>query len=99
VTRRYSLTALAGTDIREIIGYIAADNPTAARKVKAAMFDAFQKLGDNPHLGQQRDDLTTKPVRFWPVMRSYMVIYDARTSPVQIVRVYNAARDVTSILL
>jgi plasmid stabilization system protein ParE len=99
VTRRFSLTAKAGADLREIVGYIAADNPGAARKVKAAMFDAFQKLGENPYLGQQREDLTSKPVRFWPVMRSYMVIYDPKTSPVQIVRVYNAARDVTTVLL
>ena len=61
----------------------------AARKMKAAMFDAFRKLGDNPYMGQQRDDLTTQDVRFWPVSR-YMVVYDHKVAPVHILRVLDA---------
>ena len=60
--------------------------------------DALQKIGDHPHLGQEREDLTEKSVRFWPVHRSYMVIYDTNTTPVNILRIYNSARDVGILL-
>ena len=96
--KRYILLQRARADLKDITGYIAADNPDAARKMKAAMMEACVKLGNHPLMGQERDDLTTKPVRFWPVHRSYMIVYDANTDPVQIMRIYNTARAIGSVL-
>ena len=96
---RYRISRRAQHDLREIVRYIGQDNLVAAERVGQVILDAFEKLGDNPHLGQQRDDLTTLPLRFWPVMKNYMIVYDAGTTPVSIVRVYNAARDVNGLLL
>lgn len=49
-------------------------------------------------MGQERHDLTSKPVRFWPVHPNYMIIYDPMRSPVQILRVYHAARLLDTVL-
>jgi plasmid stabilization system protein ParE len=88
----------ARTDLRNIIAYIAQDNPGAARKIKTLMLNACTNLGKNPYIGQERSDLTTKAVRFWPVHHNYMIIYKPDTKPVQIIRIYNNARDINSIL-
>jgi plasmid stabilization system protein ParE len=96
--KNYRVTTKAGRDLAGIIRYIANDNPAAASKVKAAFFDAYQKLGDNPLMGQQRDDLTLRPVRFWPVARSYLVVYDPKPQQVHILHVFHAARDVAVLL-
>ena len=54
-------------------------------------------LADNPGLGHLRRDLTTKPVRFWPVY-SYLVIYDPDARPLEVVRILNGYRDVAALL-
>jgi plasmid stabilization system protein ParE len=99
MVKSYSLTPLARANIRAIVAYIAARNPAAARNAKAAMLDACQKLGEQPYMGQRREDLTTQPVLFWPVYRRYMIVYDATKRPVPIVMVYDAARDPASVLV
>jgi plasmid stabilization system protein ParE len=48
-------------------------------------------------VGHFREDLTTHPVRFFPVY-SYLVIYMSGTSPVEVVRVLGGAQDIGSIL-
>jgi len=57
----------------------------------------FELLAENPDAGHYREDLTSRPVRFFPVY-SYLVVYLAGTSPVQIVRVLGGAQDVEMIL-
>lgn len=96
--KRYELLSSARADLREIMDYIARDNPAPARKLKAAMMVACAKLGDYPQMGQEREDLTSRPVRFWPVHPNYMIIYDPATNPVHVVRIYNNARHMTGIL-
>ena len=69
----------------------------ASHKILDRFLEIFELLGENPDMGHFRDDLTTHPVRFFPVY-SYLVIYLADTSPVEIVRVLGGAQDVESIL-
>jgi plasmid stabilization system protein ParE len=85
-------------DLREIWDYIAADNEDAAMRVKNAVLDACDMLAANPSFGHFRRDLTSLPVRFHAVMRNYLVVYDPESSPLMIIRVLHAARDVASIL-
>ena len=60
--KRFKLSPEAASDIREIWAYIAADSPRAARKVRLQIFEACQKLAENPHMGHNREDLTDLPV-------------------------------------
>lgn len=94
----YTISQKARSDIAEIISYIAKENPPAARKLLADVMDACLSIGRNPQIGQQRSDLTSRDVRFFIVQRNYVIIYSANHSPVRIVRVYNAARNISNIL-
>ena len=93
----YYLVPRARTDLREILRYIADDSIDAADKVLDRFVEIFELLGENPDVGHFRDDLTTHPVRFFPVY-SYLVIYLADTSPVEVVRILGGAQDIESIL-
>jgi toxin ParE1/3/4 len=94
----YALKPRAGKDLLDILRYIALDNPAAAERMRARFMEAFALLSAHPGIGQERQDLTTKPVRFWPAHPNYVIIYDARPRPIQIVRIYHAARDFDTIM-
>jgi len=56
----------------------------------------MEMLSENPMLGHERKDLTSKPVRFWPFKWHYLIIY-TNSSPVEIVRVLSGYRDISSL--
>jgi len=93
----YYLVPRARTDLREILNYIAEDSVDAAAKILDRFLEIFELLGENPDIGHFRDDLTTHPVRFFPVY-SYLVVYMADTSPVEVARILGGAQDIGSIL-
>jgi plasmid stabilization system protein ParE len=95
--KRFKLAPEAARDIREIWAYIAKDSIKAARRVRLEIVDACQRIARNPRVGHSREDLTDKPVLFWPA-GSYLIIYNPARKPVEIVRVVHAARDVPSLL-
>ncbi len=94
--KRFKLSPEAAQDIREIWAYIAADSIGAARRLRLQIFDACQRVADSPGIGHSREDLTDKPVLFWPT-GSCLIIYTVR-KPVEIVRVLHGARDIPSLL-
>jgi plasmid stabilization system protein ParE len=95
--KRFKLAPEAARDIREIWAYIAKDSIKAARRVRREMLNACHRIARNPRVGHSREDLTDKPVLFWPV-GSYLIIYNPAGKPVEIIRVVHAARDVPSLL-
>jgi hypothetical protein len=48
--------------------------------------------------GHRRPDVTDRKVRFWPV-GSYLVVYRADSTPLQIAAILHGARDVPTVLL
>ena len=94
---KFLLTDDAKTDLDNIWFYIAEDNISAADKVEDDIIKAFYNLSENPLIGHSREDLTPRNVRFWSV-HSYLIIYDATTEPISIVRVLSGYRDITSVL-
>ena len=93
----FKLSPEACQDIQQIWAYIRADSIKAARRVRLQILDACRRIAENPGIGHSREDLTDKPVRFWPVA-SYLIIYNPAPRPVEIVRVVHGARDVPSLL-
>jgi len=85
-------------DLEGIVQYISRDNPVAARNLREKILEDCTIIGRNPFIGTIRKDLTDRPVRFFAAHHNYMIIYNAESTPVQILRIYNAARDITSIL-
>lgn len=86
MTSRCVLSVVAEQDIDEIITYLAQENPVVAQTFLDALFDAMDNLAEYPELGHLREDLTDRPVKFWPFKWHYLIIYKP-TSPLEIVRV------------
>ncbi len=87
----------ARLDLLEIWEHIARDNLDAADRAEQEIEEAVSLLARNPELGHLRRDLTSKPVRFWPVY-SYLIIYDPATQPLEVVRILSGYRDVVALL-
>ena len=83
--RRVVVSKQARHDLREIKNYIAEDSIANARRVLAEFRDAFLELGKTPGMGHTRQDLTKRPVLFWPV-RSYLIVYRSGVQPLEIRR-------------
>jgi plasmid stabilization system protein ParE len=96
----FQFTPQSITDLFEIWRFIAEDNPTAADRVEEAIFKACEFLANSPLAGRIRQDLTTLPLRFWVVQPypSYLIVYNAESRPVQVIRILHAARDLPTIL-
>lgn len=93
----YVLSSEAISNIDEICSFIADDNEGAAVRVFAAFEHAFELLAERPGVGHTRDDLTERPVKFWPVY-SYLIVYDPANTPTRIIAVLHGARDVEKLL-
>jgi antitoxin ParD1/3/4/toxin ParE1/3/4 len=89
----YELSPEAVADLQEIWVYIASDNPAAADKLEADIYEACELLAKNPRLGHKRRDLTDEAVLFWTVRGHYLVIYQHAAQPLKVARILHAARD------
>ena len=96
--KRFVLTRSAERDLDQIKSFLVEKaGATIARKVLKDIRGALDLLGAEPGAGHVRDDLTTRPVKFWPIY-SYLIVYDPGTKPLQIIRVLHGMRDVEDIL-
>ena len=95
--KRFRISPEAAANITEIWEFIAEDNVAAAEASSARAGDAIRGLARTPAKGHLREDLTDKPVRFWPV-RSYLIVYRPDTDPLEIVAVLHGARDIPRLL-
>ena len=94
---RYVLTPLAEADLVAAAAWIAAEDPGAATRFLDAAYAAFERLARHPGLGHRRPDLTGLDLRFWPIRRRYLIVY-REASPLQVLRVLSAWRDIAAIL-
>lgn len=95
--RQYTISPAAEQDMEDIVSYIAQDNPNAALNLLDTFYEAMDKLATHPQLGHYRPDLTSQPVRFWPVKNRYLIIYKD-SYPLEIVRLLSSYRDITQLL-
>jgi toxin ParE1/3/4 len=95
----YVLTGPARRELFEILDYIAAHSIEAANRMEQEILEACRFIGANPHAGRPRSDLTNRPFFFWVVpQRSYLLIYEPDTKPVQIIRILHGAQNLPRIL-
>jgi antitoxin ParD1/3/4/toxin ParE1/3/4 len=88
----YALHPEAFSDLDDIRGYIAQQNPDAADRVITEIFDAIRRLVPFPHQGHRRPDLTSRPLRF-TLMRQYLIAYAPNEKPLWVVAVTHARRN------
>jgi antitoxin ParD1/3/4/toxin ParE1/3/4 len=97
VSRGYRLTPEAQANVDEISAFVTEDNVDAAIRVVDALEHAFELLATTPEIGHKREDLTSRPLKFWAV-HSYLVVYDPASVPLTVVAVLHGARDVERLL-
>ncbi|HMD55521.1 MAG TPA: type II toxin-antitoxin system RelE/ParE family toxin [Phycisphaerae bacterium] len=95
--KQFFLTPAAEADLAEILDFLCEESPVAAERVLIKIHAAIRKLTENPLLGHLREDLADEPLRFWNVY-SYLIVYRAKTSPLQIVRILHGMRNIREIL-
>jgi len=87
----YALHPEAYTDLDDIRGYIALDNPDAADRVITEIRDAVRNLVRFPMQGHRRADLTSRPLRFI-LVREYLIAYAPEKKPLWVVAVMHGRR-------
>jgi plasmid stabilization system protein ParE len=87
----YGLHPEAYADLDDIRGYIAHDNPEAADRVIAEIFDTIRVLVPFPGQGHRRPDLTSRPLRF-SLVRDYLIVYAPDEKPLWVVAVMHGRR-------
>jgi toxin ParE1/3/4 len=96
--KRFVLTKLAEDDLHQIKSYLAdRAGPAVARRVMKEIRLAMDLIGGQPDVVHVREDLTSRPLKFWAVF-SYLVVYVPDARPVEIIRVLHGAQDVEHLL-
>ncbi len=93
----YVISPAGRQDLIDIWTEIARDNLDAAERLLDRFEAAFQRLAEFPGMGSNRPDLIDLPVRFW-TLGNYLIIYRAERSPIEIVRVLSAYRNIGAVL-
>jgi toxin ParE1/3/4 len=89
----------AARDLDEISGYIAADNPEAAERVRRIILNTADLLAQHPELGRRIRKASARHLQIrWfvvPKFRNYLIFYQPFQETVVVVRVLHAAQDWT----
>jgi toxin ParE1/3/4 len=95
------LSPQAWDDMRDIVAYIATDNPDAAARFVPALEATVAQLVALPGIGSVRHFRRTdlQGMRILPVtgFKDYLIFYTAVRTQVKVVRILHAARDFPSI--
>jgi plasmid stabilization system protein ParE len=89
----YTLTEDARQDLLDIWVFIAEGNPDAADRFEKVLLENCERVGRRPDIGHVRNELTSRPLRFFPVRHTYLIVYDPATQPVRVVRILHGALD------
>ena len=93
------LSRRARRDLDSAARWIAKDNRAAARGLRCAVEEAARRIGEHPHIGILRPDISAEPLRFVTLTGyPYVIVYDAEVTPPAILRVLHGARDIPSII-
>jgi plasmid stabilization system protein ParE len=87
----YALHPEAFIDLDDIREHIAEDNPDAADRVMAEIFDGIRDLVVFPYQGYRRPNLTSRPLRF-KLVREHVIAYAPEKRPVWVVAVFHGRR-------
>ena len=81
----------AREDLRQIIRYIAADNPAAARRLKAMLETVILPLADHPYLYRMSERVPG--LREIVAHPNYHVLYRVAVSRIEVVAIVHSRRE------
>jgi len=87
----FALHPEAFTDLDDIRGYIAQENPDAADRLMLEIFESIRGLVRFPHQGHRRPDLASLSLRFI-LVREYLIAYAPDEEPLWVVAVIHGRR-------
>jgi antitoxin ParD1/3/4 len=93
----YELSTEAQNDLFEIWTHIAADSVDLANRIYEEFHALFGSLGQTPGQGHTREDLTGRPVLFFPLY-SYLIVYQPDVKPIRVMAILRGKRDVKRVL-
>jgi plasmid stabilization system protein ParE len=94
-------TAQASGDLIEILEFIGADRPAAAREVGRDVLRQSRTLARNPLRGRMMPELSEQGIKDYRqiLVSRYRVIYRVRSDAVEVAAVIDTARDLGEALL
>jgi toxin ParE1/3/4 len=98
---KYTIRLLqaAEEDFKEIITYIALDNPSAAEAIAEKIEKSLSNLSTYPLIGKipNEEELVTMGYRFL-VVQNYLIFYTIEDHTIWVHRIIHGARDYLSLL-
>jgi plasmid stabilization system protein ParE len=92
---RAKFSPKAARDLDEISGYISADNPGAADRVRRIILNTADLLAQHPELGRRVRKAAARHLQIrWfvvPKFRNYLIFYQPFQETIVVVRVLHAA--------
>jgi toxin ParE1/3/4 len=85
-------SAPAAEDLERICSWIERDDPEAARRVAAIIYDGCAQLKDFPRLGRESHRMAGRRELVFPPL-PYIVVYQIKADAVEISRVFHGAQD------
>ena len=89
----------AARDLDEISGYIAADNPEAAERIRRIILNTGDLIAQHPELGRRirKAAARHRQIRWFlvPKFPNYLIFYQPWRETIMVVRVLHAAQDWT----
>lgn len=75
--------------------FIAADSEEAGGRVETEIIETCQQRAKSPLVGHRRTDITSLPVRFWPLPQypNYVIVYRPETSRVQVAAILHGRQN------
>ncbi len=99
MSRPAELTTAARTEAAKAVRWLARRNPEAAHGLRQSIADAARLLGKRPLAGRQHPELVGPHFRLWSLVSfPYVMVYDPRPEPPQILRLAHTARDLGPLL-
>jgi plasmid stabilization system protein ParE len=93
------LLSIAEQDFLDIIEYLAAESPAAARTVMDQIDTRLQQLRDYPFLGKVPADTKLARMSYRVlVVKEYLIFYKVRGRTVLVYRIIHGARDILPLL-
>jgi toxin ParE1/3/4 len=93
--KRYTLSAQARQDLKDIKDYIARDSLDRARDFVNAIAERFQTIANFPEMGQ-RYEILAPNLRGLPV-RNYIIFYRPTQQGISIERILSGYRDLEAL--
>lgn len=99
MSRPAELTTAARVEAAKAVRWLARRNPDAARGLRRSIADAARLLGNRPLAGRAEPELVGPHFRLWSLVSfPYVMVYDPRPVPPQILRLAHTARDLGPLL-